>query len=113
LARDRSGKESKTEAIYVIPLRRVYWGRRRNRAARAVKYVRMFIARHFGVDPRDVIIYNDVNEYIWQRGIEKPPRYVRVRAVKVSEKEGEGYRVKVMLVSRTAEEKTAREKKAT
>ena len=91
----RPGKEAKKEAVYTIPLKRVYWGRRSNRAARAIRLVRAFIARHFGVSPRQVVIYNDVNEYIWSRGIEKPPRYVRVKAVRVEEGEGEEKLVKV------------------
>ncbi|MET1102341.1 MAG: 50S ribosomal protein L31e [Pyrodictiaceae archaeon] len=86
--------KDKKEAIYVIPLGRVYWGRRTNRAARAVKFVRKFIARHFGVEPSRVKIHNNLNEFIWSRSIEKPPRRVKVKAVKDPET-GE---VKVMLL---------------
>ncbi len=78
--------KDKREMVYVVPLGRLYWGRRSNRAARAMRYIRMFIARHFGVDPENVKIYNDVNEYVWARGIEKPPRRVKVKAVKDPEK---------------------------
>jgi len=74
--------KDKREAVYTVPLYRVYWGRRSNRAARAVKLLRRFIARHFGVEEDKVVIYNNVNEYIWSRGIEKPPRRVTVKAVK-------------------------------
>ncbi len=86
--------KDKREAVYTVPLGRVYWGRRSNRAARAVRYLRRFIARHFGVDEDDVIIYNEVNEYIWSRGIEKPPRRITVKAVK----DPETGTVKVLLV---------------
>jgi len=86
--------KEKKEMIYTIPLGRIYWGRRTNRAARAVKAVRRFIARHFGVEPEKVIIHTDVNEYIWSRGIEKPPRRITVKAVKDPEKGT----VKVLLV---------------
>ncbi len=84
--------KDKKEMVYTIPVYRVYWGRRSNRAARAVRLVRRFIARHFGVEEDKVIIYNDVNRYLWSRGIEKPPRRVTVKAVK----DDEG-RVKVFL----------------
>ncbi len=77
--------KEKKEAYYTIPLKRVYWGRRSNRAARAVKLVRQFIARHFGVEPEKVKISNEVNEYIWQFSIEKPPRRVKVYAVRDEE----------------------------
>jgi large subunit ribosomal protein L31e len=33
-----------------------------------------------------LVVSNEVNEKIWSRGIEKPPRKIRVRAVK--DKEG-------------------------
>jgi large subunit ribosomal protein L31e len=86
--------KDKREMIYTIPLGRVYWGRRTNRAARAIRLIRRFIARHFGVSEKDVVIHNNVNEYVWSRGIEKPPRRVTVRAVK----DPETGKVKVMLV---------------
>ena len=33
----------------------------------------------------DIIIDNELNEFIWARGIQKPPRKVRVRAIKDDE----------------------------
>lgn len=86
--------KDKKEMIYTIPLKRMYWGRRSNRAARAARFVRRFIARHFGVEPEDVVIHPAVNEYIWSRGIEKPPRRITVKAVK----DPETGVVKVLLV---------------
>jgi len=52
--------------------------------------VRSFIERHMkvGAGPAEegevgrLVISNEVNEKIWGRGIQKPPRRVRVRAVK-------------------------------
>ena len=87
-------KKEKKEAIYVIPLYRMYWGRRSNRAARAIRFVRKFVARHFGVDEDKIIIHNAVNEYIWAHGIEKPPRRVKVKAIRNPEDET----VKVILL---------------
>ncbi len=75
--------KDKKEMIYVIPLRRVYWLHRRKRAPRAIKLIRSFVERHFGV--KRVIIDNAVNEYVWSRSIEKPPRRVKVKVVKVDE----------------------------
>ncbi|MEM0366423.1 MAG: 50S ribosomal protein L31e [Acidilobaceae archaeon] len=78
--------------VYVIPLRSVYWGRRSNRADRAVRFIRQFIARHTKVD--DVIIMSEVNNLVWSRGREKPPRRVKVVVDIVEEKVegGEGVR---------------------
>ncbi len=67
----------KIKREYVIPFYRVYWGRRKNRAKRAIKLIRKFVARHFKKAER-IYIDNAVNEYVWSRSIEKPPRRVRV-----------------------------------
>ncbi len=72
--------------VYVIPLGRVYWGRRTNRADRAVKLVRRFVERHTKADV--VVVTNEVNEYIWARGRKRPPRRIKV-IVKVEEVEPE------------------------
>jgi large subunit ribosomal protein L31e len=96
--------KDKKEMIYTIPLSRVYWGRRTNRAARAVKLVRRFIARHFGVSESDVIIHNNVNEYIWSRSIEKPPRRITVKAIK----DPETGKVKVVLVRPSKAQQTGK-----
>jgi len=76
--------KEKHDMVYTIPLRRVYWGRRKNRADRAIKLIRKFIARHFGVER--VLIDNAVNEYIWSRSREKPPPRITVRVIRIDEK---------------------------
>ncbi|MCS7124145.1 MAG: 50S ribosomal protein L31e [Candidatus Bathyarchaeota archaeon] len=63
------------------------------RAPKAIRIIRDFIKRHMKLEakreeeeeetePKRVIISNEVNEKIWGRGIEKPPRKIRVRATK-------------------------------
>ncbi len=74
------------ERAYTIPLRVVYnRAARKERAKRAMKHIREFIARHMHVEPENVKIHTSVNEVVWQRGIEKPPRKVKVVAVKDGE----------------------------
>ncbi len=78
------------ERIYTIPLSRAWITPRRKRAPKAVRLVKDFIERHMKVGARAgeegeagrLVVSNEVNEKIWSRGIEKPPRRVRVRAVK-------------------------------
>jgi len=83
--------------VFVVPLRRVYWGRRTNRADRAVKLVKAFVKRHMKVD--DVIISNEVNNYIWSRGREKPPRRVKILvSIKEEEKEEEEEKARIAVV---------------
>ena len=70
--------------VYVVNLSRVYWGRRTNRADRAVRLVRKFVARHTKADK--VWISNELNNYIWSRSREKPPRRVKILVIVEEEK---------------------------
>ncbi len=76
------------ERLYTIPLGKVYDTVRTRRAKRAVNMVRAFIIRHMKPEEgeEDLIIDPALNEYLWARGIQKPPRRVRVRTTK--DKEG-------------------------
>ena len=65
------------KSIHVIPLKRIYFGRRKNRADRAIRFIRKYVARHFK-EVEKIIIDPRVNEYIWSRGREKPPRRITV-----------------------------------
>ncbi|MEM1589076.1 MAG: 50S ribosomal protein L31e [Candidatus Bathyarchaeia archaeon] len=80
------------ERFYTIPLGKAWIAPPNKRAPKAVRIIRDFIRRHMKLkaisgegeeetEPR-VIISNEVNEKIWNRGIEKPPRKIRVRAAK-------------------------------
>ncbi|MEM0044189.1 MAG: 50S ribosomal protein L31e [Sulfolobales archaeon] len=76
--------KEKNEAIYVIPLKRVYWGgSRRNRGKRAVRLIREFIERHFNA--KKVLLDESISEFIYSRKIEKPPRRVIVKVFKIDE----------------------------
>jgi len=72
------------ERIYTVPLRRAYWtGSRLRRSNRAVRILRKFVERH--MKPEEIVIQTEVNEQIWSRGIQKPPRRIRIRATKNSD----------------------------
>ena len=49
------------------------------RTPRAIRMLKEFIVKHTKAD--FVIITNELNEFIWKRGIQKPPRKVKVRAI--------------------------------
>ncbi|MFX1570673.1 MAG: 50S ribosomal protein L31e [Promethearchaeota archaeon] len=68
------------ERMYIIPLAKARKGPRNKRANKAVRYLREYITRHF--KPESLVITQEVNERIWQRGIQKPPRKLKVRATK-------------------------------
>jgi len=85
------------ERIYTIPLNRAWISPRKKRTPRAVRIVRSFVQKHMkietGVKTEEeeeeagrLVISDEVNKKLWSRGIEKPPRKIRVRAVK--DKEG-------------------------
>lgn len=73
------------ERIYTVPLSRAWIGPRNKRAPRAIRLLRSFILRHTKIDEDSLRISNEVNEHVWSRGIQKPPRKIRVRATKDSE----------------------------
>ncbi|HDM60340.1 MAG TPA: 50S ribosomal protein L31e [Archaeoglobus veneficus] len=52
------------------------------RAKKAVKYVRNFLSKHMKVEPENVKLDASINEKIWERGAQKPPAKIRIRAVK-------------------------------
>ncbi|RDE15120.1 MAG: hypothetical protein C4K48_04870 [Candidatus Thorarchaeota archaeon] len=69
------------ERIYTVPLRLAYWtGSRIHRANRTVRILRHFIERN--MKPEELLIQPEVNDKIWARGIQKPPRRLRIRATK-------------------------------
>ena len=85
------------ERIYTVPLRKAWIAPPNKRAPRAMRILKSFITRHMRLEARKeereeeeeskkLIVSNEVNERIWSRGIEKPPRKIRVRAAK--DKEG-------------------------
>ncbi len=92
MSSEKQVKDTKKDMIYTIPLKRVYWGRRSNRADRAIRLIKRFAQRHFHA--KQVIIDPLVNEYIWSRGREKPPRRITIRIIRISDDV-----VKVLLAS--------------
>jgi len=82
----KTEEEILEERIYTVPLRRAWITPVTKRAPRAMRILKAFIKRHMKADDKSIIISNEVNEKIWSRGIESPPRKIRVRAVK--DKEG-------------------------
>ncbi|MEM0000743.1 MAG: 50S ribosomal protein L31e [Desulfurococcaceae archaeon] len=63
--------------LHIIPLRRVYFGRRKNRADRAIRLVKKYLARHYK-EAEKIAVDPALNNYVWSRGREKPPRKVVV-----------------------------------
>jgi large subunit ribosomal protein L31e len=81
------------ERVYTIPLGKANIRPPKKRAPRAMQMIKAFITKHMKLAIRveeeeekeelpKLIISNEVNERVWNKGIEKPPRKIRVRAAK-------------------------------
>jgi len=68
------------EKFYDLNLRRIWNAPREKRTPRAVRFLRDFVAHRMKTD--EVSISEETNSMLWQRGISKPPRKIRVRVVK-------------------------------
>ncbi len=68
------------ERVYTIPLRDVKKVPRTKRSPKAVRYVKEFIKRHMKSD--QIKLDFTVNEKIWERGIQKVPPKIKVKAIK-------------------------------
>ena len=92
--REDSEEDIVEERFYTIPLRKVWISPRKKRAPKAVRIVKSFVIKHMKIrmevdeeeEAEKLIIDNEVNQKLWSRGIEKPPRKIRVRVIK--DKEG-------------------------
>jgi large subunit ribosomal protein L31e len=95
--KEEEEEEFVEERIYTIPLGKAWVRPPKKRAPRAMQMLKAFVTKHMKLEMRveeeeekeelpKLIISKDVNEKVWGRGIEKPPRKIRVRAAK--DKEG-------------------------
>jgi len=73
------------ERIYTVPLSKAWISPRTRRSPRVIRILKGFVVKHMKVDEDSVKITNEVNEKIWGRGIQKPPRKIKVRLTKDSE----------------------------
>ena len=82
------------DRTYTVPLSKAWIMPPNKRAAKAMRILKKFIVKHMKLEarkegeeeeekePATLVITNEVNERVWSRGIEKPPRKIRVRAAK-------------------------------
>ncbi|MBX5321719.1 MAG: 50S ribosomal protein L31e [Candidatus Bathyarchaeota archaeon] len=92
--KEEAEEEIVEEKFYTIPLGKAWLMPPNKRAPKAMRIIRDFVKRHMKlearkeeeeeeeVEPKRLIISNDVNKRVWSRGIEKPPRKIRIRAAK-------------------------------
>ena len=68
------------ERVYTIPLRNAKKVNRTIRAPRAIKEVQNFLIKHMKAE--EVKLDESINHMIWERGIQKIPSKITVKAVK-------------------------------
>jgi large subunit ribosomal protein L31e len=82
------------ERTYTVPLAKALIMPPRKRAPRAMHIIRSFVVKHMKIpsraeeedeEPPILTITKEVNEKVWSKGIEKPPRKIRIRATKDNE----------------------------
>jgi large subunit ribosomal protein L31e len=89
----KAEEEIVEERTYTVPLSRALVRPPKKRAPRAMQLLKAFITKHMKLEMKvseeeeeeelpQLIISQEVNEKIWDKGIEKPPRKIRVRAAK-------------------------------
>jgi large subunit ribosomal protein L31e len=67
------------EKIFTIPLRKAYRTVARNaRSRKAMDIIRAYLQRHMKCE--DVKIGFSINNSVWAKGIQKPPRRIRIHA---------------------------------
>ena len=71
------------ERIYSIRLRqKMKRYPRWLRAKKSMRYIRKFLSKHMKAELNDVKLDASINEKVWERGAQKPPAKIRIRAVK-------------------------------
>ena len=90
--RKKKEEEIIEERFYTIPLQKALIRPPKKRTPRAMQLIKIFITKHMKLNMKvseeeeeelpQLIISQEVNEKVWGRGIEKPPRKIRVRVTK-------------------------------
>ena len=91
--RKKKEEEIAEERFYTIPLQKALIRPPKGRTPRAMQLIKLFLTKHMKMDMKvsedeeaeelpQLVISQEVNEKIWSRGIEKPPRKIRVRVTK-------------------------------
>lgn len=91
--RKKKDDEIVEERFYTIPLQKALVRPPKKRAPRAMQLVKLFVTKHMKIDMKvseeeeidelpQLIVSKEVNEKIWAKGIEKPPRRIKTRVTK-------------------------------
>jgi large subunit ribosomal protein L31e len=91
--RKKKEEEIVEERFYTIPLQKALIRPPKKRTPRAMQLLKIFVTKHMKLEMKvseeeeeeelpQLIISKEVNEKLWARGIEKPPRKIKTRVTK-------------------------------
>ena len=91
--RKKKEEEFVEERFYTIPLSRALVRPPKKRAPRAIQLIKIFVTKHMKLQIKvteeeeeeelpQLVISKEINEKVWARGIEKPPRRIKTRVTK-------------------------------
>ena len=91
--RKKKEEEVVEERFYTIPLSRALVRPPKKRAPRAMQLIKIFVTKHMKLQIKvteeeeeeelpQLVISKEINEKVWARGIEKPPRRIKTRVTK-------------------------------
>ena len=91
--RKKKEEEIVEERFYTIPLQKALIRPPKKRAPRAMQLIKLFVTKHMKLAIKisdeeaagelpQLVISQEVNEKVWSRGIEKPPRKIKTRITK-------------------------------
>jgi ribosomal protein L31E len=70
----------KEDKVVIIPLRHQSRKSAKNmRKNRAVREIRIFLARHMKAEPSKIMISQQLNEFLWKGGLNNTPAKIKVR----------------------------------
>jgi large subunit ribosomal protein L31e len=95
-------EEEELSRVYTINLSKVVLAPHRRRTKRVINMIKEFATRHMKAE--EVKIDEELNQYMWKRGIRHPPRRLRVKMTKDEDD--------IVTVSRYSEEVKEAEEKA-
>ena len=89
----KKDEEIVEERFYTIPLSKALVRPPKKRAPRAMQLIKIFVTKHMKLTMKvseeeeeeelpQLVISKEVNEKVWDRGIEKPPRKIKTRVTK-------------------------------
>jgi large subunit ribosomal protein L31e len=81
------------ERFYTIPLQKALVRPPKKRAPRAMQLIKIFVTKHMKLEMKvseeeeeeelpQLVVSKEVNEKVWNKGIGKPPRKIKVRTTK-------------------------------